>query len=106
MLHGPQTVAELKTRCERLHHFADNAAVEATLAGLDERELAHLLPKRPGQREERWTHLLAETPTGGDEPPVEHGEPREQSSVERRLQQLEERVAELERLLAERDLLN
>ena len=64
MLRGPQTVAELKTRCERLHHFADAAEVEETLRRLDEHELAHLLGKRPGQREERWTHLLADGPTG------------------------------------------
>ena len=107
LLRGPQTVAELKTRCERLHHFADNAQVESTLAGLEERELTHLLPKRPGQREERWTHLLADTPTENDEPPpVEPGELREPTSVERRLQQLEDRVAELERGLAARGLLD
>jgi hypothetical protein len=102
MLRGPQTVAELKTRCERLHHFADTAEVEATLERLDESELVHLLPKQPGQREERWTHLLAETPTDEDAPlPV--GEP---TSVERRLHALEDRVAELERRLAERGLLD
>jgi uncharacterized protein YceH (UPF0502 family) len=101
MLRGPQTVAELKTRCERLHHFADSAAVETTLAGLDERELVHLLGKQPGQREERWTHLVAEGPT--EEAPVAPSEP---TSVERRLQQLEDRIAELERQLAERGLLD
>jgi hypothetical protein len=102
MLRGPQTVAELKTRCERLHHFADTAEVEATLERLDESELVHLLPKQPGQREERWTHLLAETPTDEDAPlPV--GEP---TSVERRLHALEDRVAELERRLAARGLLD
>ncbi len=102
MLRGPQTVAELKTRCGRLHHFADTAEVEATLERLDESELVHLLPKQPGQREERWTHLLAETPTDEDAPlPV--GEP---TSVERRLHALEDRVAELERRLAERGLLD
>jgi uncharacterized protein YceH (UPF0502 family) len=104
MLRGPQTVAELKTRCERLHHFADTAQVESTLTGLDERELVHLLPKRPGQREERWTHLLAETATETGEPPPAPGEPHEPTPVERRLQQLEDRVAELERLLASRGL--
>jgi uncharacterized protein len=108
MLRGPQTVAELKTRCERLHHFADNAAVEATLAGLDERELVHLLPKQPGQREERWTHLLAEGPT--EQAPAAlvgaSGQPSEPTSVERRLHQLEDRLAELERRLAERGLLD
>jgi uncharacterized protein len=108
MLRGPQTVAELKTRCERLHHFADTAQVESTLAGLDERELVELLPKRPGQREERWTHLLAETATRSEEALAVAGTPVsvEPTSVERRLQQLEDRIADLERLLAERGLLN
>jgi len=101
MLRGPQTVAELKARCERLHHFADNAEVEATLARLDGMEFVHLLPKQPGQREERWTHLLAEAPA--EEAPAQAGEA---TSVERRLQQVEERLAELERRLAERGLLD
>jgi uncharacterized protein YceH (UPF0502 family) len=101
MLRGPQTVSELKTRCERLHHFADAAEVEGVLARLDEGELVHLLPKQPGQREERWTHLLDEGPT--EEAPVAAAEP---TSAERRLQQLEERVSELERRLAERGLLD
>ena len=114
MLRGPQTVAELKTRTERLHHFSGNGEVEATLQRLDERELAHLLSRRPGQREERWTHLLGSGPTGAgpvDEPEVEHGiehrvERREPTSLERRVEQLEGKVAELERLLAERGILD
>jgi uncharacterized protein YceH (UPF0502 family) len=101
MLRGPQTVAELKTRCERLHHFADNAEVEATLARLDEVELVHLLPRQPGQREERWTHLLGESP-----PEQEPAQPGEPTSAERRLEELERRLAELERRLAERGLLD
>ena len=103
MLRGPQTVAELKTRCERLHHFADAAEVEATLVRLDESELVHLLPKRPGQREERWTHLLSETPTAEVEIV---GAPVEPAPLDRRMQQLEDRLADLERRLAERGLLD
>jgi uncharacterized protein YceH (UPF0502 family) len=103
-LRGPQTVAELKTRTERLHRFADNDEVSATLAQLDSRELAHLLPRRPGQREERWTHLFAESPT--EEPVSDPGAPPEPTSLERRLQFVEERLAELERRLAERGLLD
>jgi uncharacterized protein YceH (UPF0502 family) len=105
MLRGPQTVAELKTRTERLHHFSGNDEVDATLARLDERELVHLLPKRPGQREERWTHLLGSGPTGAgpvEEPEIAAGQP---SSLERRVERLEATVAELERTLAERGLL-
>lgn len=106
VLRGPQTVAELKTRCERLHHFADNAAVEATLARLDESELVHLLPKQPGQREERWKHLLAVEATEEAPPAAADAATVEPTSLERRLHQLEERVTELERALAERGLLD
>jgi uncharacterized protein YceH (UPF0502 family) len=107
MLRGPQTVAELKTRTERLHHFADAAEVEATLRRLDESELVHLLPKRPGQREERWTHLLAESPTAeGETAEAPASAPAEPTPLDRRVQQLEDRLAELERRLAERGLLD
>jgi uncharacterized protein len=109
MLRGPQTVAELKTRTERLYHFAANEDVTTTLTRLDEKELVHLLPKRPGQREERWTHLLAEAPHEEAElPPPAPGEPApvQPTSVERRLAQVEQRLGELERLLAERGLLD
>ncbi len=102
-LRGPQTVAELKTRSERLHHFAGPDEVSATLAQLDTREFAHLLPRRPGQREERWTHLFGEGPT--EEPAGDTRTP-EPTSIERRLQFVEERVSELERRLAERGLLD
>ena len=100
MLRGPQTAAELKTRTERLATIDD---VPAVLARLDGKELVHLLPRRPGQREERWTHLLAETP-------VEHAEeadadPAEPAPLDRRVAQLEARLEELERRLAERGLL-
>ena len=101
MLRGPQTVAELKTRTERLHHFATSDDVATTLTRLDEKELVHLLPRQPGQREERWTHLLADTLT--EEAPAP---PEEPTSVERRLAHVEQRLAELERQLAERGLLN
>ena len=106
MLRGPQTVAELKTRTERLYHFGSNEDVTQTLTRLDEKELVHLLPKQPGQREERWTHLLADAPT--EEPPRQNdvSEPVAPTSVERRLTQVEQRLGELERLLAERGLLD
>ena len=116
MLRGPQTVAELKTRAERLHHFSGNDEVEQALRRLDERELVHLLGKRPGQREERWTHLFGSGPTGaGPLDEAEPGEPgnrdepvaaREPTSLERRVEQLESKLAELERRLAERGILD
>jgi uncharacterized protein len=63
MLRGPQTPGELKQRTERLHPFAGLDEVDETLNGLIERELVARMPRRPGQREERYTQLL-----GGDEP--------------------------------------
>jgi uncharacterized protein YceH (UPF0502 family) len=66
MLRGPQTPGELKQRSERMHAFADLAAVEATLERLIERELAVRLTRRPGQKEERYAQLLGGGP-GDDE---------------------------------------
>ena len=60
MLRGPQTSAELRANVERLHKFADIAAVESTLHELADRfpPRALLLPRAPGAREPRWAHLL------------------------------------------------
>jgi len=64
MLRGPQTSAELRTNSERLHRFADVSSVEGFLIELAERSpekggpLVLKLPRAPGAREARWTHLL------------------------------------------------
>ena len=60
MLRGPQTPGELKQRTERLHPLADLSAVLDALERLIGRDLAERLPRRPGQKEERYTHLLAD----------------------------------------------
>ena len=65
MLRGPQTPGELKQRTERLHPIPDLGAIHATLERLIDRELAARLDRRPGQKEERYSHLL------GDEASVE-----------------------------------
>ncbi len=65
MLRGPQTVSELRLNCERLHRFADASAVEAFLDELRTRSQGALvaeLPRRPGERETRWAHLLSGAP--------------------------------------------
>ncbi|EHR71120.1 hypothetical protein BurJ1DRAFT_2281 [Burkholderiales bacterium JOSHI_001] len=60
MLRGPQTAAELRANVDRLHRFADVAAVETVLQALAERSppRALKLPRAPGAREARWAHLL------------------------------------------------
>jgi uncharacterized protein len=65
MLRGPQTAAELRANCERLHRFADVSAVEGFLHELAERPagtLVVLLARAPGAREARWAHLLGGPP--------------------------------------------
>ena len=69
-LRGPQTAAELRINSERLHRFADISSVEAFLEEMATRPdsqggaLVVKLARQPGEREQRWAHLL-----GG---PVEH----------------------------------
>jgi uncharacterized protein YceH (UPF0502 family) len=60
MLRGPQTSAELRLNCERLHRFADISAVEGFLEELAERFPPRVvkLPRAGGEREARWAHLL------------------------------------------------
>jgi uncharacterized protein YceH (UPF0502 family) len=64
-LRGPQTAGELRIGSERLHRFADISSVEAFLEELATRPEAEggplvvKLPRRPGEREARWAHLLS-----------------------------------------------
>jgi uncharacterized protein YceH (UPF0502 family) len=61
LLRGPQTPGELKSRGERMASFESVAQVEETLAEMAEgpEALVSELPRVPGQRGRRWTHLLA-----------------------------------------------
>ncbi len=65
MLRGPQTPGELRIASDRMHNFADISSVEAFLDELAARPAGSLvvkLPRLPGARESRWTHLLSGTP--------------------------------------------
>lgn len=62
LLRGAQTPGELRARSGRLHVFADNAEVLATLERLATREpypLVVQLPRRPGRKDAEWMHLLS-----------------------------------------------
>lgn len=107
LLRGPQTPGELRTRSERLHPFASLDEVEEALrglAGIDE-PLVKELPRRPGQKEARWTHLvgdLAPEPEP-EEPPYETADPDAppRPSLASRVERLEEEVARLSEELEE-----
>src|SRR3954466_8106384 len=94
LLRGPQTPGELKGRTERLHPFGSRPHVEETVARLIERGYAERVDRRPGQKEDRFGHLLGVTV--GPVPPVTHDTGGTVPTVS-----LEERVARLEREVAE-----
>ena len=93
MLRGPQTPGELKQRAERLHRFESPADVDAVLDGLIGRELVARLPRRPGQKEQRYTQLLGGEAEGVT--PEPSGD-----SLEARVARLEAEVRELRELLS------
>lgn len=97
-LRGPQTAGELRGRSDRLQQFESVAEAEETLRDMaaHSEPLVTKLPRRPGQKEERWAHLAGGTPA--EEPESEaaaeaHGDSREPLSV--RVLRLEEQMAAL-----------
>lgn len=102
MLRGPQTAAELRLRAGRMTPFADVAAVQAALQELAAREggaLAVRMPRQPGQREERYTHLLCggapADPAAAAAPPPEPARAAVMAENER-VAALESRVAAMQ----------
>lgn len=62
MLRGAQTLGEIKGRTGRLAEFASLADAERAMNDLISRQLAVQLPRRPGQKEARYAHLLSGEP--------------------------------------------
>jgi hypothetical protein len=63
MLRGHQTAGEIRSRCQRVHDFPDLADLDSVLSTLRSREPDALvvdLPRRPGQKEIRFTHRLGD----------------------------------------------
>ncbi len=92
VLRGPQTPGELKLRSERLHPLGSLDDVVAVLDRLAERGLATRLERRPGQKEERYAHLLGGTPVEGV---AAVAAPASRDDVEARLARLERELAQL-----------
>ncbi len=64
LLRGPQTPGELRGRAERMYSFPELSDVQSTLDRMMNREpaLVALLPRQPGRKEARYTHLLSGQP--------------------------------------------
>ena len=101
-LRGPQTSGELRGRSDRLQSFDTVAEVEDLLRDMSTHSepLVRVLPRRPGQKEERWAHTtggaIVETAPEPSETHEVRGEP-----LAVRVQRLEEQVAMLTAALSE-----
>src|SRR6056297_2482388 len=104
LLRGPQTLAELFSRSERMHRFEDLDDVKYNLDRMaaHDKPLVVRLPRGPGQREDRYMHLLA-GPVDSVALQADHApaatpaNAAETESLQQRVAELEQRVAELER---------
>jgi uncharacterized protein YceH (UPF0502 family) len=99
MLRGPQTPGELRARTERLYAFGDAETLHRVLDTLIGRELVARLERRPGQKEERYMHLLSDeveqAPPEAAPPVAAPIAPAPPPVDDDRLARLEREVAEL-----------
>ncbi len=95
MLRGPQTPGELNTNSGRMHEFESIEEVQEVLERLSSPAVPFLvqLPRRPGQKEARYAHLLCGPPEINDDDFADDTDVKHAG--------LEPRVAKLENDLAE-----
>jgi uncharacterized protein len=100
LLRGPQTPGELRGRGERMYRFEELSDVQSTLQKLMQREppLVKMLPRQPGTKEARYSHLLAGDVEGFLVPPETASRPADDDD---RVARLEGEVAELRREVAD-----
>ena len=104
-LRGPQTAGEMRGRSDRLHSFESVPEAEEVLRDMaaHSEPLVKQLPRRPGQKEERWAHTVggaivepAAAAYAAAEPSPAPSEP-----LSARVARLEEQVDHLTRELQE-----
>jgi uncharacterized protein YceH (UPF0502 family) len=103
MLRGAQTAGEIKTRTARAFEFVDPSHVEITLDAMAALEppLVTALPRRPGQKEVRYAHLLAGPPSADPPEGSEAPGPTRSSAAADRVERIEEEVRALREEVAE-----
>src|SRR5512143_59554 len=101
LLRGPQTLAELFTRSERLADFANVELLGDTVDRLIARDppLVVRIGRASGQREDRYMHLLSGPVS--IESMAAHAPRAQASGQDDRYAELEARVETLERMVAE-----
>jgi uncharacterized protein YceH (UPF0502 family) len=97
LLRGPQTPGELKTNAGRMYDFESLEEVQKVLDTLSKYDTPFVvqLPRRPGQKEARFMHLLSGMPDMEvTDMPAEPAR-KSVSEMESRLQKVEEELAQL-----------
>ncbi len=108
MLRGPQTAGELRINAERWYKFSDISSVEGFLEELQDRSaekggsLVQKLPRAPGTREQRWTHLMCgpiDLTLLATENEAQELVANEGSVIHQRISALEQEVAHLRQMV-------
>jgi uncharacterized protein YceH (UPF0502 family) len=96
-LRGPQTAGEMRGRSDRLHPFDTVPEVEEKLRDMaaHPEPLVRQLPRRPGQKEERWMHTAGGAVVEDVMPAAGEMEVSAREPLSARVQRLEEQVATL-----------
>lgn len=103
LLRGPQTLGELKGRTERQFEFSSLEAVEQVLESLlaGEKHLVEKVPRRTGQKEERYRHLFFAYKKDETEASQEVSETpslrAEMEEMKKRIVALEEEIAKIKK---------
>lgn len=95
-LRGPMTPGEINSNSARLHEFASIESVLGVLEKLSQGEtpFIRLLPRRAGQKEQRYVHLFSEVQEYGEEE-ISGEAAKSESGLEKRLEIVEKELAEL-----------
>ncbi|MFZ0732655.1 MAG: YceH family protein [Candidatus Sulfotelmatobacter sp.] len=103
LLRGPQTPGELRSRTDRMYHFEALDDVVSTLDRLGQREppLVRMLPRQPGTKESRYTHLFSGEPPEQPAVPMARASSLDAPPSADRISNLEEEVARLRTELTE-----
>lgn len=95
VLRGAQTPGELNTNSGRLYEFESLEEVQSVLERLSDPEMPYVLqlPKRAGQKEMRYVHLLSGTPDLTQDDASDDNYSRPASDLEQRLAKVEDELA-------------
>jgi uncharacterized protein YceH (UPF0502 family) len=103
LLRGPQTPGELRGRGERMYRFETLDDLQSTIQRLTDREpsLVKMLPRQPGTKESRYTHLFGDIPADDSTTPPAPRHTSASAHDDSRIGALESELASLRNEVAE-----